>query len=92
MRSVSVWFQRDVTNETMVESNAVMYLNIQMLTTSMAVEYDKLGQWVSTTETVDYTKGRAETHFASLAGNQDELSQNDTNQNDPAQQKAIALR
>ena len=66
--SVAVWFQRDVSTGTMIDTAALQPLIIPMTTTTMSVEYDSEGKWIISTQNIDYTNGRYAKRVAATAG------------------------
>ena len=59
LRTVAIWFQRDVRDGTMIDIAAVKSYSIDMITTDAKANYDKDGQWSSSSGAVDYTNGHA---------------------------------
>ena len=83
--SVAVWFQRDVSTGTMIDSASVQPFMVPMTTTTMTVEYNVDGKWVVISEFIDNTRGKYKQRMDIEAGQ----GQADRNKGDPAAQEVF---
>ena len=56
--SVAVWFQRDVETGYMFDQASVNPFIVPMTTPNMTIHYTEAGEWVVTSEPLDYTRGK----------------------------------